>query len=75
MPTRRTVGSRIVGVLAGIEIVGLSVVGPPPVGIAHLPWRSGIQVLYGPNGAGKSRILKGVGALWQAASEDDPLLN
>lgn len=42
------------------EILGVSLVGPPPLGTVHLPWNETLTVLYGPNGAGKSVILNGI---------------
>lgn len=40
------------------EIIGISLFGPPPLGAIHIPWTSGINVLYGRNGVGKTRILE-----------------
>ena len=42
------------------EILGVSLVGPPPLGVFHLEWQSVLTVLYGPNGAGKSALLRGI---------------
>jgi hypothetical protein len=45
------------------EILGVTLVGPPPIGVVHLEWGSGLQVLYGVNGAGKTAILNGLTAV------------
>ena len=45
------------------DIVGLSVIGPPPLGEIHLPWQRGLHVVYGRNGAGKTRLLEAISSL------------
>jgi hypothetical protein len=47
---------------ADYEILGISLVGPKPLGAFHLRWESALTVLYGPNGAGKSALLRGIQA-------------
>ncbi len=42
------------------EILGVSLMGPPPVGTVHLEMKPGVNALYGLNGAGKTRILSGI---------------
>lgn len=42
------------------EILGVSLIGPPPLGAVHLRWQQTLTVLYGLNGAGKSTILNGI---------------
>lgn len=40
-----------------IEVIGLTIVGSPPLGTVHLKIDPGLRVFYGKNGAGKTRLL------------------
>ncbi|GAB3273760.1 hypothetical protein GCM10027449_11470 [Sinomonas notoginsengisoli] len=44
----------------GYEVVGVSLIGPPPLEQVHLPIDAGLFTFFGPNGAGKSSILDGL---------------
>lgn len=43
-----------------MQVIGVSVVGGPPIGTVHLSLGPGLRVLYGKNGAGKTRLLKAI---------------
>jgi energy-coupling factor transporter ATP-binding protein EcfA2 len=45
-----------------LELIGITLQGPPPIGRVHLRFESGLSVLYGLNGAGKSSVLKAMRA-------------
>ena len=47
----------------GVEIIGLSLFGPPPLGEIHLRWNQALHVAYGINGAGKSVLLSTIAKL------------
>lgn len=47
----------------GYEILGFSLIGPPPLGEIHLPWSQGVHVVYGRNGAGKTKLLEAIASL------------
>jgi ABC-type cobalamin/Fe3+-siderophores transport system ATPase subunit len=51
------------------RLIGVTAVGPVPVGVAHLPAEVGVSVIYGKNGAGKTRLL---GALSAALRGEAP---
>jgi len=42
------------------DVKGFSLIGPPPLGVVHVPWSPRLHVMYGANGAGKSRVLNGI---------------
>jgi hypothetical protein len=45
---------------ARIELIGVSLVGPPPIGEVHIRLTPGLSALYGLNGAGKTAVLSGI---------------
>lgn len=47
---------------ADLELRGVSLFGPPPVGEVHIPLLRGVAALYGRNGAGKTRVIAGIRA-------------
>jgi energy-coupling factor transporter ATP-binding protein EcfA2 len=58
-------------VVVDVEVIGVSVQGPPPVGWVHLKLEPGVIALYGKNGVGKTRLLGAVAdALTGVARED-----
>ena len=52
------------------KLLGVTVVGPRPVGIQHVQLREGLNVLYGKNGSGKTRLLEAVSNMLTAKSEE-----
>ena len=42
----------------GVVLIGVTIEGPPPIGLLHLRASEGTTLLYGLNGAGKSTILR-----------------
>jgi predicted ATP-binding protein involved in virulence len=40
------------------SLLGVSSIGPPPIGRIDLPLPNGVTVLYGKNGAGKTKVLE-----------------
>jgi AAA domain len=45
---------------ADFLVAGISLDGPPPIGMVHLEFQPGVTVLYGINGAGKTAILEAI---------------
>ena len=43
--------------IASIQVLGVSLVGPPPIGEVHIQLTPGLTALYGLNGAGKTVVL------------------
>jgi energy-coupling factor transporter ATP-binding protein EcfA2 len=52
------------------KLLGVTVVGPRPLGIQHVQLREGLNVLYGKNGTGKTRLLEAVSAMLTTKSQD-----
>ena len=52
------------------KLLGVTVVGPRPLGIQHVQLREGLNVLYGKNGTGKTRLLAAVPDMLTAKSEE-----
>ena len=52
------------------KLLGVTVVGPRPLGIQHVQLREGLNVLYGKNGSGKTRLLEAVSNMLTAKSEE-----
>lgn len=52
------------------KLLGVTVVGPRPLGIQHVQLREGLNVLYGKNGTGKTRLLAAVSDMLTAKSEE-----
>ncbi|MEA3502136.1 MAG: AAA family ATPase [Actinomycetota bacterium] len=52
------------------EILGITIQGPDPIGVVHLPWRTGLTALYGRNGAGKSMLLRSIESAFSGVLPD-----
>jgi energy-coupling factor transporter ATP-binding protein EcfA2 len=44
--------------MEGVTVLGVTLDGPPPLGVVNLRFEPGVDVFYGVNGAGKSTILR-----------------
>lgn len=42
----------------GCDFLGVTMIGPDPIGVLHVPLDNGVQSLYGLNGSGKTRVLR-----------------
>jgi len=52
-----------------VDVFGVGILGPPPLGMINLELTPGLSVLYGVNGAGKTRVLDAVRAAFRARSD------
>ncbi|GHG41703.1 hypothetical protein GCM10012320_04330 [Sinomonas cellulolyticus] len=51
------------------EILGVSILGPRPLGAAHVRFGAPMTVVYGPNGAGKSTLLRQIESCLRGSSD------